>query len=361
MPRVTSHVRISLVPGARTLILLGLASLIYSASVPLGLAADALILLLFLVDGRRTRAPAAERNAPRTLALATPAEVEIVLANPTARPLCVRVTDDLDPDLRRQVNSGGGDDPEEGQRVRIPPQDRLHVRYLLVPRARGFPRIGAIHLRTRSPLGLAWRRTVHPLSHTLQVQPGVRDLLRDRSGHAIRHPLRTPGQRRNRQWGDGREYESLRDYAQGDDPRTIDWKASARRRRHVVRNYEAERSQNVVLAIDAGRQMRERLSPVRERVDYALGACMMLASRAQSFGDRVGAMVFDDRIRHIAPPRRVDLPGLARVLAGVQTGWSNPIIPWPSRRWGEPFANARSSSSSAMSSTGWSRGRWCIR
>ncbi len=329
--------RISLIPSARTLVLLALSSLLFPVSVPLGLAVDAAMLLLFLLDGRRTRSPLAARSAPRIAALATPAEIDVVLANPTGRPLRVLVTDDLDPSLRRVSGPGGTDDWEEGRPVRIPARDEVRLRYPLLPRTRGFLSLGAIHTRTRSPWGLAWRRAATPLSHTLQVQPGVRDLLRDRSGHAIRRRLRAPGQRRNRQWGDGREFESLRDYVQGDDPRTIDWKASAKRRRHVVRNYEAERSQNVVLAIDAGRQMRERLSPLRERVDYALGACMMLASRAQSFGDRIGVVVFDDRIRHISPPRRADPPGLARVLAGVETRLVEPNYPLAFATLGRTF------------------------
>ncbi|MCE2397687.1 MAG: DUF58 domain-containing protein, partial [Gemmatimonadetes bacterium] len=194
-----------------------------------------------------------------------------------------------------------------------------------------------IHLRTLSPWGLAWRRSRVEVSHTLQVQPGVRDLLRDRSGFAIRRRLRTPGLRRTRQWGEGREFESLRDYARGDDPRAIDWKASAKRRRYVVRNYEAERSQNIVLAIDAGRHMRERLSAVRERIDYALGACMMLAGRARKFGDRIGVVVFDNRIRHVSPPRRADPPALARVLAGVETRLVEPNYPLAFASLGRTF------------------------
>ena len=154
------------------------------------------------------------------------------------------------------------------------------------------------------------------------------------------------GGRRSRQWGEGREFESLRDYAEGDDPRIIDWKASARRRRFVVRNYEAERSPDIVLAIDAGRHMRERLED-RERVDFALAAGMMLATRARNFGDRIGAMVFDDRIRHVSPPRRADPGALARIFAGVETRPSNPTIPWPSRPSRGRSASGRSSSCSA--------------
>ena len=329
--------RLTLIPSARTLKLLLPASFLLLVDVGLALAADALIVLLAFVDGRRTRAPSAEREVPRISALAAVTEVALTVTNPAEHAVTVRVTDDLDPCLRRVAGSDGVDPWEEGFQVGIPARSSVECLYRVTPRTRGFLELGTVHMRTLSPWGLAWRRSSVELSHTLQVQPGVRDLLRDRSGHAIRRPLRTPGQRRNRQWGEGREFESLRDYAQGDDPRAIDWKASAKRRKYVVRNYEAERSQNIVLAIDAGRHMRERLSPLRERIDYALGACMMLASRAQNFGDRIGVVVFDDRIRHVSPPRRADPPALARVLAGVETRLVEPNYPLALATLGRTF------------------------
>ena len=316
----------SLIPSGRTLgVLLG-ASFLLLVGVDFALAADAVILLAMWVDARRVRPPSAEREVPRISALAAVADVAIIVTNPAERAVAVKVTDDLDPSLRRVVGNGV-DDWETGFALEIPARASVRCLYRVTPRTRGSLKLGTIHLRTLSPWGLAWRRSSVEVSHTLQVQPGVRDLLRDRSGHSIRRRLRTPGLRRTRQWGEGREFESLRDYAQGDDPRAIDWKASAKRRRYVVRNYEAERSQNIVLAIDAGRHMRERLSPVRERIDYALGACMMLASRAQNFSDRIGLVVFDDRIRHLSPPRRADPPALAKVLAGVETRLVEPNYP----------------------------------
>ena len=327
----------SVIPGARALTLLGLASLLFLISTPLALGADALILLLVFIDGRRTRAPSAIREVPRISAMAEVTDVLITVSNPGPRDVAVRVTDDLDPCLRRLTGPEGTDEWEHGKRVGIGAGSSVRCSYGIMPRSRGFLTLGAIHLRTRSPWGLAWRRSSLDARHTLQVQPGVRDLLRDRSGYAIRRRLRAPGSRRNRQWGDGREFESLRDYAQGDDPRTIDWKASAKRRKFVVRNYEAERSQNIVLAIDAGRHMRERLSPLRERMDYALGACMMLASRAQNFGDRIGVLVFDDRIRHVSPPRRADPAGLAKVLAGIETRLTEPNYPLALATLGRTF------------------------
>ena len=344
-------------PSGHTLWLLGLTSFLFLASTPAALAADVVLLLLVLLDGRRTRAPSASREVPRISSLGAVTEVTVTVANATGRVLSLRMTDDLDPSLRRVPGPGGHDEWEGGVAVEIPARTALRCHYNVRPRARGFLSLGAIHLRTRSPWGLAWRRSSVEVSDTLQVQPGVRDLLRNRSGHAIRRKLRTPGPRRNLQWGDGREFESLRDYAEGDDPRTIDWKTSAKRRKYVVRNYEAERSQNIILAIDAGRHMRERLPPARageieragsadpagwrqvapgdaqagpldrERMDYALGACMMVAGRAQNFGDRIGVVVFDDRVRHISPPRRSDPPSLARTLAGVETRLVEPNYP----------------------------------
>ena len=348
-------------PSGRTLAALGAASLLFLVSTPAALAAGVIIVLLALVDGRRTRPPSATRQAPRVSSLGAVTDVTLTITNESARTLSLRLTDDLDPSLRRVPGPGGLDEWEEGFGVRVPARSVLRCHYNVRPRARGFLSLGAIHIRTRSPLGLAWRRSTVAASNVLQVQPGVRDLLRDR-GHAIHRRLRTPGPRRNRQWGDGREFESLRDYVQGDDPRTIDWKASAKRRKYVVRNYEAERSQNVILAIDAGRHMRERLPPVRageasggdgwrevepgqaqggpmdrERMDYALGACMMLASRAQNFGDRVGVVVFDDQVRHVSPPRRADPPSLARTLAEVETRLVEPNYPLAFAALGRSF------------------------
>lgn len=328
---------LALVPSGRTLTLLLGASFLLLVDVGLALLADGLILVAALLDGRRTRAPSAEREVPRISALAAVTDIELTVTNPGRRAVTVLLTDDLDPCLRRVGGADGVDPWQDGFRVEIPERASVRCTYRVTPRTRGFLSLGTVYLRTLSPWGLAWRRSSAELAHTLQVQPGVRDLLRDRSGHAIRRRLRTPGQRRNRQWGEGREFESLRDYAQGDDPRFIDWKASAKRRKFVVRNYEAERSQNIVLAIDAGRHMRERLSPLRERIDYALGACMMLASRAQSFGDRIGVVVFDDRIRHVSPPRRADPPALARVLAGVETRLVEPNYPLALATLGRTF------------------------
>ena len=309
--------RLALLPSGLTLWLLAAASPLFLVSAPLALAVDASILLLALVDGGRALAPSARREAPRVASLGATVEVRVTVANPAPREVVVLATDDLDPCLRRAAASDGSD-WNRGARLTLAARGSARLSYSVTPRARGLLSLGAIHLRALSPLGLAWRRSTVDAEDELLVQPGVRDLSRER-GHSLRHGLRAPGPRRSRRWGEGREFESMREYVRGDDPRAIDWKASARRRKYLVRDYEAERSQHVVLAIDAGRMMRERVPGGRERIDYALGACTMLASRARRFGDRLGVLVFDDRVRHLSPPRRADPPTLARVLAGVET------------------------------------------
>ena len=112
----------------------------------------------------------------------------------------------------------------------------------------------------------------------------------------------------------------------GDDTRRIDWKATARRGNLIVRQFEAERSQDVLLAIDAGRWMAERIGG-RERLDHALAAALLLADTAAAQGDRVGIFVFADRIEHFLPPARASLPRLADVLGRVEARLREPNYP----------------------------------
>lgn len=324
---------IPVVPSRRALWLLAAASALFLASATAGLAVDVLLLALVYWDGKRARAPTVSRRAPRTWALGEAMEVTVVAANEGPRRTLVRVTDDLDERMERlsagtdpgQTDPAQTDPWEDGVLATVAPGSQVRLAYRVRPRTRGFLRLGAIHVRTLGPLGLAWRRSVESAEQVVRVQPGLSGFLR-RKDLAVRRPLREPGPRRIRRAGEGSEFESLREYVRGDDPRAIDWKATARRNRHVVRNWQAERNQNVVLAIDAGRHMRERTLD-RERADFALAAAMLVAGRARAYGDRVATLVFDDQVRHLSPPRRVDMGAMAEMLAGVETRLVEPNYP----------------------------------
>jgi uncharacterized protein (DUF58 family) len=111
------------------------------------------------------------------------------------------------------------------------------------------------------------------------------------------------GRRRTRQVGGGTEFERLREYVPDDDFRRIAWKATARRRTPIVIEHETERSQNLILAVDAGRLMA---APVRgmQKLDYAINAALMLGYVAAQLGDRAGLLAFADRVDQFLPPAR---------------------------------------------------------
>ena len=339
---------IRVVPSRRVFWMLALASPLFLVSVPAALLVDLVIGGLFLLDARRTRAPEATRRAPEVASLGASGEAAVEVANPTGRALRVMLTDDIDSRFERG-ETNAGDDWNAGVRLTIPPAGSVTRFYRVRPRTRGLLELRDLHLRVLGPLGLAWLRSTVPARDVVRVQPGIGDFLRDRK-HSLRRPLREMGPRQTRMRAEGSEFESLREYVRGDDPRTIDWKASARHRHFVVRNYQAERGQHVVLAIDAGRHMRETIPaathrvpgesgpPDRERADIALAACMLLASRAQAYGDRVGVMVFDERIRHLSPPRRVNLSRIAETLTGVETRLVEPNYPLAMATLGRTFS-----------------------
>ena len=127
---------------------------------------------------------------------------------------------------------------------------------------------------------------------------------------AMQHHLETAGVRSLRRRGEGFSFANLREYAIGDDPRRIDWKATARRARLISREYTIERSQTVITLIDAGRAMTQ-LAATRSRFEHALSSALILTDIAANAGDRVGALVFDDEIRAFVPPR----PGRAALQA----------------------------------------------
>ena len=99
------------------------------------------------------------------------------------------------------------------------------------------------------------------------------------------------GVKRMRYAGEGTEFESLREYMHGDDYRDIDWKATARRGRPIVRSFEAERSQTIVLAVDAGRLMMPRVTGLT-KLDRAVNAALLLAYLGTERDDLVGLLVF---------------------------------------------------------------------
>src|SRR5206468_660534 len=127
---------------------------------------------------------------------------------------------------------------------------------------------------------------------------------------------REAGLRTVRRPGEGRLFEGLREWVPGDETRIIDWKATARRGKVIARQYEDERRQQVMIAVDAGRLLTAEVSGVA-RLEAVINAALHLAGAAVEHDDNIGLLVFADTIqRYIAPARgrralRAVLEGLA--------------------------------------------------
>ncbi|HSR43436.1 MAG TPA: DUF58 domain-containing protein, partial [Longimicrobiales bacterium] len=308
------------VPTRRLLVLLAGASLLFLVDPALALAADAVLLAAAAVDGLATvgaRRPRVVRSASPRVVRGGTGVVEVGVVNPGPRTLTVRVTDDLP----RHLDRTG---PQEA-RLAVPAGDEAVWAYEIRAAGRGTAPLGDVHLRIRGPLGLVWRPERVARADPLKVQPGVREMRRFRL-LGLRERLRRTGLRNVRQRGEGRAFESLREYVRGDDPRAVDWKATARHGDLMVRQYEAERSQNVILAVDAGRVMLEPMGD-RDRLDHALTAALLLTDVAGIHGDHVGLMVFADRVQRFLPPRRGSVARIADALATVESRSVEPNYP----------------------------------
>jgi uncharacterized protein (DUF58 family) len=157
-------------------------------------------------------------------------------------------------------------------------------------------------VRVDGPLGLASRQRRRLLPSTLRVHPPFRSKdeaeLRINRARVLEVGLRSAQGR-----GGGTEFESLREYSADDEFRRVDWSATARANKPIVRTYRAERNQTVIVLLDNGRIMAGRVDDV-PRVEHAMDATMMLATVATRLGDRCGLMVFDAAVRAVLEPSK---------------------------------------------------------
>jgi uncharacterized protein (DUF58 family) len=171
-----------------------------------------------------------------------------------------------------------------------------------VGRERGDFPLGPVVLRLVGPLDLVARTVRYKLTDRITVIPSVAALRRFEL-RSLPMRLREVGLRVLRRRGEGTAFAGLRDYAIGDDPRHIDWKATARRRHLISREYSIEQGQTVVILVDAGRLMTQ-LAGSLPRFEYALSAALVLANVVTRAGDHAGLLVFNDEVRTYIPPTR---------------------------------------------------------
>ncbi|WNG46391.1 DUF58 domain-containing protein [Archangium minus] len=243
--------------------------------------------------------------APRASDVEVQRTVEPVLSSGIANPVRLELSLSGQRPVRGQVR----DEVPPGVDVRghqqpfslSPEAPRATVSYTLTPPARGDLRLGDVHLRLTGPLGLCARQVRVPTGQDVKVYPDLTALTREALALAVASDA--PSERTLRRSAEGREFESLREYRTGDDYRTVDWKASARRGRTMVRVYQPERNQPVLLLLDCGRHMAGRVDG-RRKLDHAVDAALRLAKVSLEAGDMVGVLAFASDVRAYLPPRK---------------------------------------------------------
>jgi uncharacterized protein (DUF58 family) len=278
------------VAGAGLLLLawpfaVGLGGAVAAAAVAGLLVAD-----LFLAPRPNTIGVA--RALPAVVGLGASAALSWTVDNPGPRALVVRIADDLAPSLGASARRA---------RARVPAGRSVTLKATLSPSRRGRFTPSELVVRVEGPLGLMARQARRRLPGELRVYPGFGSR-RQADLRIERARILEVGVRSARARGGGTEFEQLREYGVDDDSRRIDWAATARSDRPIVRTYRAERNQRVVCLLDNGRTMAGQVEGVA-RVEHAIDAVMMLTSVAARMGDMPGLVAFDSAVRAVVPPR----------------------------------------------------------
>jgi uncharacterized protein (DUF58 family) len=269
---------------------------------------DALVLLGAVLDGLRLPAVSelsATRTWPNAPALNSETEIELTIENRGRTIIHCRLVDDLPPALVAELQT---------YRLTAFPRVPARLRYHVDPRERGDCQTGWLYVRYRSPLGLVERWARAKLTQTVRVYPALRTTDEQQIFLARARQIELQ-LRQARQRGLGRDFESLREYREGDDLRDICWTATARRGSLITRQYQTERSQPVWIVLDCGRLMRSRVaaagspepvtSPrVHSKLDHACSTAVALAQLALYSGDRVGLLAYGQAIQQRLLPGR---------------------------------------------------------
>jgi len=288
--RFTSARRLSSAFGRRTFILcaLGLVLLgpafVHPRLLWAMLAWNAVVLFAWLIDLLMLPRAAwlhVKREWTGPLMLGSPTDLKLTFSVETKVPLRLVVTLDLPSEL--------GAEPVE-RAVDLHRRVDATLTIPITPRERGDAQLDQVYVRYQSPLGLAERWAKAPMAQTVRVFPGTGDRA-EQSLNLLRTRRIEIVKRLSRRKGLGREFETLREYREGDSWRDVCWTATARRARLIVKEYRIERSQPVWIIIDCGRLMRIRVGE-RTKLDYAVGAALNLAEAAMFGGDRVGLMAY---------------------------------------------------------------------
>lgn len=248
--------------------------------------------------------------------LPTPRSIAATVKAPPSLPLgerdavTVELTSTRRTTLALLLDVGGPQTPWPAATTALAPEVPTRVAFELAGERRGTVRIEALHRRWCGPLGMLQATACTPLDQRVAVVPNVPKVQRQALRMLARREFRA-GVRIERYLGDGSEFEALREFVVGMDRRAIDWKATARHRQVLCREFRAERDHQVLLCVDTGRLMGEPLAGM-PRLDHAIHAALQLGYVCLRTGDRVGMHAFAAAPQHYLAPQ-AGMPALQAV------------------------------------------------
>ena len=262
-----------------------------------------------LVILRSQRTPTVERLVDPNLPLGARRPVRLKLRNPGRQILTFRVHDHYPDDFAIEGMPGT---------ATLDSRRSATIRYTVIAKARGDHYFNATDLALKSALGF-WSRVIRiDNSELVRVFPNFGELSRY-ALLAARNRLSTAGVRRRQRRGQGSEFHQLREYQQGDSLRQVDWKATARYRKLIAKEYREEQDQQLFFMLDCGQRMRHR-DQAHAHLDSALNALLLAAHVAAKQGDAVGFMTFAGSERFLAPRKGVGVvPALLRASYDIES------------------------------------------
>jgi uncharacterized protein (DUF58 family) len=275
------------------------------------LAVAAALVVLVLVDlvlAASPRSLGLEHTGATSTRLGEPAEVTLTVTNTGSRTLRAQVRDAWPPSAAATPRSW---------RIEVGGGEQARMTSTLVPTRRGQRSAAGVTVRALGPLGLAGRQRTRPAPWTIRILPAFtsRRLLPEKLARLRELDGSVVAVVR----GQGAEFDSLRAYVAGDDPRSIDWRATARRGDVVVRTWRPERDRQVLIVLDTGRTSAGRVGGA-PRFESSLDATLLLAALARHAGDRVGLLAHDRRLRAALDMTRQNdvLPSVMSITASLE-------------------------------------------
>ncbi|GAA2674389.1 DUF58 domain-containing protein [Streptomyces lunalinharesii] len=303
----------------RTALVSALGALVVGFALPswLGILTVQLVLLLAILCDVALAAPVRKlhftRSGDTSIRLTGEAHIHLTVTNPSRRPLRAQVRDAWPP----SSFPPGDDIPASRHALSVPAGERRRLTTTLHPTRRGDHHAVRVTVRSYGPLGLAARQGNHHVPWTLRVLPPFAS--RKHLPAKLARLRELDGRTSILTRGEGTEFDSLRDYAPGDDTRSIDWRATARQQTVAVRTWRPERDRRILLVLETGRTSAGRVGDT-PRLDASMDAALLLAALAARAGDRVDLLAYDRRIRASVQGRtsRDLLPALTDALAPLE-------------------------------------------